>query len=436
MRFQDFEVLHAQIASKTPGISQLLELEAQLDAASGTMTTRFFNVDSTTGKRHEEHFASGLVSFEDPSRWTAEWSRVEHLILGRIDALDQLAATGKASRLNKNMAYTLFKNVVDYADRYRGIDDVVINDHEAFANITLTNDRHGSHHTPPHWIDSVCHLAGLIMNGSDASNTRDYFYVTPGCESFRLHKPLEAGGKYRSYVRMFQLPSENFGGSIVYGGDVYIFQGDTVVGMVGQIRFRRVPRMLMDRFFIAPDAKTSTSHAAPVAALKPASTVAVAAFKKDAPPVPIKKAQLSTPPASIPITPQRIDITPSKQQAKPRFGPVEPLTPPSEETLEKVYPEPIAAAAPATPAPSVTEITIEAPAGVAGHCLQVIARETNLPMESLADEAAFADLGIDSLLSLVLAEKFRAEVGIEIKSSLFLECPTIGEMKAWLTQNC
>jgi asperthecin polyketide synthase len=45
-------------------------------------------------------------------------------------------------------------------------------------------------------------------------------------------------------------------------------------------------------------------------------------------------------------------------------------------------------------------------------------------------------LGVDSLMSLVLSEKFRAELGLEIKSSLFLECPTIGEMTGWLEQYC
>jgi hypothetical protein len=32
-------------------------------------------------------------------------------------------------------------------------------------------------------------------------------------------------------------------------GDVYVFQDDVIIGMVGGIQFRRYPRILMNRFF-------------------------------------------------------------------------------------------------------------------------------------------------------------------------------------------
>jgi asperthecin polyketide synthase len=73
---------------------------------------------------------------------------------------------------------------------------------------------------------------------------------------------------------------------------------------------------------------------------------------------------------------------------------------------------------------------------VVGQCLQLMARETGLDIGDLTADASFVQLGIDSLMSLVLSEKFRAELGIEVKSSLFLECPTIGDMTSWLEQYC
>ncbi len=69
-------------------------------------------------------------------------------------------------------------------------------------------------------------------------------------------------------------------------------------------------------------------------------------------------------------------------------------------------------------------------------CLRLIARETGLDVEAFSDNATFVELGVDSLMALVLSEKFRNELGLEIKSSLFLECVTVGDMKAWLEQNC
>jgi asperthecin polyketide synthase len=409
MNLSDVEVLHAQVALEKKGSVQPLVLKAHLDLATSSMSLAWFNASVETGECAAESFATAVVRFEDPAEWTKEWDRLSHLVLGRMEALEQRAAEGKASKLSKPLAYALFKNVVDYADRYRGMDQVVLHEHEAMAEVTLVEERHGSWHTPPHWIDSVSHLAGLVMNGSDASNTRDFFYVTPGCSSFRLLNPLEAGGKYRSYVRMFPLPEE----ANMYAGDVYILQGERIVGMVGQIRFRRVPRILMDRFF-SPAA--AASHAAQQQEAAPSATT----VKKTTPPA------AAAVPVSAPVVPSKPVAIPLPAVSKSEDS-TPPLTPPSEERSpeESVV---------VTPAESDRGDPVDT--GVVGQCLQVMARETGLELEALTADASFVQLGVDSLMSLVLSEKFRAELGIEIKSSLFLECPTIGEMTAWLEEYC
>ncbi|THC91909.1 hypothetical protein EYZ11_008639 [Aspergillus tanneri] len=392
MNLSDMEVLHAQVANKTKGSIQPLVLKAHLDLSTGCMSLAWFNASAETGDCIGESFATAVVRFEDPASWTKEWDRLSHLVLGRIEALEERADQGKASKLSKPLAYALFKNVVDYADRYRGMDQVVLHDHEAVADVTLTAERHGTWHTPPHWIDSVSHLAGLVMNGSDASNTRDYFYVTPGCASFRLLNPLEAGGKYRSYVRMFPLPEE----ANMYAGDVYILQDERIIGMVGQIRFRRVPRLLMDRFF-------SPSSSAPVLehVQKPQATPpSVPSVLKSAPP----------PAAAVPIPVPALARSEESSEESPKESPV--ITPAASERGDPLD------------------------NGVVGQCLRVMARETGLDLEALTPDASFVQLGVDSLMSLVLSEKFRAELGVEIKSSLFLECPTIGEVTAWLEEYC
>lgn len=126
----------------------------------------------------------------------------------------------------------------------------MLDGHEAYADITLVPERQGTWHTPPHLIDSVFHLAGLIMNGSVASSTKDFFYVTPGWDIFLISKPLGPGAGYRSYIEIFPTNEPN-----MYAGNVYVFQDDTIVGTMGQMRFRRVPRLLMDKFFSPSDMK-------------------------------------------------------------------------------------------------------------------------------------------------------------------------------------
>lgn len=408
MNLSDVEVLHAQVANKDKHSIQPLMLKAHLDLSTSSMSLSWFTASPETGECAAESFATAVVRFEDAAAWTNEWDRLSHLVLGRIETLEERATQGKASRLSKPLAYALFKNVVDYAVRYQGMDQVVLHEHEAVADVTLSPERHGSWHTPPHWIDSVSHLAGLVMNGSDASNTRDYFYVTPGCSSFRLLNPLEAGAKYRSYVRMFPMPHE----ANMYAGDVYILQGGRIVGMVGQIRFRRVPRLLMDRFFSAPAASSADhlTQSGRVHVQQPKSTTA-------------KRPNVLNTVASL------CHGAAAAGTARHQ-GASSPAVSSDEQASEDDSSEESAISTPASSDKGGSDT------GLVAQCLQVMARETGLELESLTPDASFVELGIDSLMSLVLSEKFRAELGIEIKSSLFLECPTIGELKAWLEEYC
>lgn len=216
MNVFNLEVFHAQVAHKDRSIAQLLQMEANIDLPGQQTKIHFYNVDNQ-GVRSQNAYATVIVKYESLEAWQAEWKRMKHLVTGRIEALDSLAAVGTANTVCRNMAYTLFKNVVDYADRYRGMRSITRNEYEAFADVSLDRDRHGTWNTPPHWIDSIFHLGGFIMNGSDASNTRDFFYVTPGWGSARLALPLDPGKSYRSYVKMSPMAESN-----MYLGDVYV----------------------------------------------------------------------------------------------------------------------------------------------------------------------------------------------------------------------
>lgn len=406
MNLADVVVLHGQVAKKAEGATQLILLEAELDLAARHMSLSWSNAADDGHKASGGPFATGSIRFEDPAAWRREWSRVQHLVQGRIDAL---SAAGDANRLSRNMAYALFRNVVDYAPRYRGMETVVLRGHEAFADVTLAPESHGTWHTPPHWTDSVSHLAGLVMNGSDASDTGAYFYVTPGCETFRLLRPLGPATRYRSYVRMFALPGEPG----VHAGDLYILDRDSgeVVGEVGQLRFRRVARLLMDRFFSPPDgagAGAGGSRAPHVRASAPGKTAAAAERVAVAPRTTARSLETTTPEAAVAVL--TVDATGTKDTGTPQL-----------ETQNE--------------APVSSEAVFSS-SGIVNDCIGLIARETGLEASELKGESAFVQLGVDSLMSLVLSEKFRAELALEVKSSLFLECPTISEFAAWLEQYC
>ncbi|KAK5654604.1 hypothetical protein OQA88_7234 [Cercophora sp. LCS_1] len=370
------------VANKNTNVPQLIRVLVSSDIASNTAQLTWYSSDP-------EPFATATLVFGNPAEWLDAWKPLTHLIAGRVEALDALAEQGKANRFSHGMAYRLFAaSLVDYADKYRGMQSVVLHGLEAYADVELTKEKGGKWTVPPFFVDGVAHLAGFVMNVSEEIDTAKDFCVTPGWNSMRFAKPLVAGGKYRSYVKMIPTTED----PSVYLGDVYILQDGEIVGLVGGIKFRRYPRLLLNRFFSPPDeGHAPAKKAAVVHAPAPAAAPVVAA-------------------APVPVA------TPAVVAA-----PVQPPAP-------TPAPAPTPVAAPVAPAPALdTEST-------AVKALLLVANEAGLQLEDLEDEASFPSLGIDSLMSLVIAEKFREELGITVGGSLFLEYPTVGDLKAWLLE--
>lgn len=376
--------LVAQRNTKVPQYFRVTATTADINAAGADLMWQNVANDGTVS----EPFATCRVAYGSGDTWLSSWSPLAHLVQGRIETLERLAAEGIANRFSHKMAYTLFSSsLVDYADKYRGMQAVVMNEFEAFADVTLKDvSGGGDYEVPPYFIDSVIHLAGFIMNVSDASDTANTFCVTPGWDSMRLARPLVAGQKYRSYVKM--IPTE--ADPSVYLGDVYVFQDGAIMGMVGGMQFRRYPRILMNRFFAAPDSSVAMSYAA---------------------------ASSSSPAVPAPVP------APAVSQPKPTVaGIAEPSAP-----FPGPTPVPTHAPIPAAPATVDSDST-------SGKAFILIAKEAGLDLSDLVDDAAFANIGVDSLMSLVIAEKFREELGIVVAGSFFLEYPTVGALRSWLEE--
>ncbi|KAG5917823.1 hypothetical protein E4U42_007099, partial [Claviceps africana] len=374
---QDLVVTKGLVAKRDRKSPQLLRVTAQTtDMRSSGVSLTWQNVDND-GTVHEA-FATAKMALGNADEWLASWSPMAHLVHSRIEALERLVAEGTANRFSRAMAYGLFAaNLVDYADKYRGMQSVVMHGLEGFADVRLSDKEGGVWTVPPHFIDSVAHLAGFIMNCSDAVNTRHDYCVTPGWTSMRFARPLVPGARYRSYVKMIPRPDD----PTTYLGDVYVLQDAVIVGKVGGIQFRRYPRLLLDRFFSPPD----------VAATKAGASASAAAATR-----PGEKEKQKPPPDGAPHTP-----------AAETKGPL------------------VSAKATAVQ---------PAPDSVAAKALVLIAKEAAMDPSQLQDDARFAELGIDSLMSLVIAEKFRIELDVKVGGSLFLDYPTIGDLRKWLEE--
>ncbi|KAL8757001.1 MAG: hypothetical protein Q9199_002543 [Rusavskia elegans] len=66
--------------------------------------------------------------------------------------------------------------------------------------------------------------------------------------------------------------------------------------------------------------------------------------------------------------------------------------------------------------------------GISDRGLEVVAAEVGVPMSELSANVVFADIGVDSLMSLTISSRLREELGTEISSTLFVDCPSVADL--------
>ncbi|KAK9417967.1 putative Polyketide synthase [Seiridium unicorne] len=348
----------------TKAKSQILRMSVKANAAEG-----YADLLWTTGEgaKKTEH-ANCKVFFGDNEEWLGEFGRVDYLIKSRVEALRAAEQRGDASKIGRGLAYKLFAALVDYDRRYRGMESVILDSEtcEATAKVVFqTSPEDGTFHTAPYWIDSVCHISGFILNGSDAIDSREQVFISHGWGSMRFAERLSADKTYQTYIRM-----QNVKGTKMMSGDAYIFDGDKLIGLAGDVRFQAIPRKVLN--IVLPPQGAAAASAAP-------ARVAPATAKPTAKAPTKEKKQVTS--ANLPAVNKKL-----------------------------------------------TKNTVVA------QVMDVIAKETGVSHDELADNIAFADLGVDSLMGLTISGRLREELELDIDSHAFNDHSTVGAFKAFLAQ--
>jgi iterative type I PKS product template protein len=363
-----------------PTGGQHLQIEGNADLELNQVSIKFRTVTADGSKVLAEH-AVGVVKYEDVNVWKEEWGRIQYMVQAQIDLLKQKLETGAAHKVLRGMAYKLFKALVTYADNYRGMEEVILDGKqtEATAQVQFqTSAADGDFLCSPYWIDSLAHLSGFIVNASDHLDSENSVYISHGWGSIKIAKKLSPETKYRSYVRMQPAPGN------ISVGDVYIMEGSEIIGMVMGLKFQNIPRRALN-IMMPPAGKAPSTPGAKIAA-KPVAAKAL-------PAAPVKTAA----------------------------GPVKAAKSVSKTVVVK-------------PAKAPKAVKVTASTGVTSKVMKIIAEETDVDMSELVEEAAFENLGVDSLLSLTISARFREELELDIPSSLFTDCATVGELKKHFAQ--
>ncbi|PNS21399.1 beta-ketoacyl-acyl-carrier-protein synthase II [Sphaceloma murrayae] len=366
------------IKNVAPPEGQHLQLEAQADLEDGTAKLVFRSV-TPEGKTLVEH-AHCTVKFEDIKTWQESWDNISFMVKSQIENLQLKTKTQEAHVIGRGLAYKLFKVFVNYSDAYRGMEEIILDNKttEASASISFqTKPEDGDFYFPAYWCDSMAHLGGFIVNATDLCDSDNFVSVSHGWGSIKVAKPMSADKKYRNYVRMLEKPGN------VTQGDVYIFDGDEIIAVVGALKFQKIPRKVLNTFLPPQKAGVAAAVAAPT---------------------PVRSAMKATPSVNT--------------QAKAAV--------PKHTAIENPTPKPAQA----------KKVDLGKPVGptILSRVMQIIASETDVDSSELVDQAAFENLGVDSLMSLTISARFREELDMDISSTLFTDFPTVGEMQKHFAQ--
>ena len=218
--------------------SQVLKVSASRKASDQAVKI----IISSQGKYGSQDHADCTVVYGDGQQWMDEWQMNAYLIQSRVDQLVQPVDPTKVHRLLKEMIYKQFQTVVTYSKQYHNIDEIFMDCelNETAANIKFQPAAgNGSFIYSPYWIDTVAHLAGFVLNAS-TKTPADTVFISHGWRSFRIAAPLSDERTYRGYVRMQPIGTRG-----VMAGDVYIFDGDQVVVVCKGIKFQTIKRNVL-----------------------------------------------------------------------------------------------------------------------------------------------------------------------------------------------
>ncbi|KAA8641742.1 uncharacterized protein ATNIH1004_010681 [Aspergillus tanneri] len=231
----------------------------------------------------------------------------------------------------------------------------------------------GTFHTHPAYLDGLTQAGGFVMNCNHNNDLDVEVFVDHGWESLQVYETLSKEQTYSTFCQMSERDQRK------YQGDVTVFDESwRVLASYKGIVFQGVPRRVL-RFFLT------------VEGVKPPRCQ------------PQQKGNAE---------PARSAVTVSKPSM------------------------------PSVPAASTKTTRVNGPApatrskhSLAEPALKIISEESGVSLSDLTDDSVFSDIGIDSLLSLVITSRFREELNLDIEfDDIFTRYTSVKELNSFLRQ--
>ena len=385
MSVSDLEITRALVVPK-PDAEQVVKTKVSYSSASDKASIVIHSVDAKSSGEH----GSCQVTFEDSIAWFRQQSQTSFLVKERIDSLKDMGAGGKAHRLLQPVIYKLFENLVAYGPNYKGMQEVWMDAEcrDAVANVRLPNTAgSGNFQYNPFWIDTIAHLAGFLLNAGLKYPT-DIACLSLGFENWRSLGELQCDKTYTTYVNMQETDTPS-----ILLGTAYVYDGDKLIHVTTNVKFQSLKKSILRTVLL--------------------------------------------PPVSSAVADQRAKAKSQQQQ----LAVIAPASPgiscscsedmDSGSNVSSVNGCEMSDGGCCAPASAIIEDGVR----LVEALLCVVAEETGYDVAEMQAETAFADMGVDSLMSITITAVLNDEVGVELPATFFLEHPTVGEARTALLGN-
>ena len=374
------------------GGPQLLRSTAILDSVAKQASCRFFSVDGA-GRETMQHSVCIIRFLAESLR-----PRMQQKLPGiqtRFQQMKSASNDGKIYRFNGNMAYNMVRELAQFPEEFHCIDETILDNDKLEAACTVSFGgfkKGGTFHTHPAYIDGLTQSGGFIMNAHDKVDLSKTVYVNHGWESFQIWEPISDKHQYKTHVKMHPAQDSQ------YRGDIICFLDDRVVAFVGGVCLQGVPRRVL-AYMLKSTAKETTGKTdskqlkqqSKQQSSKLSSTSALVSDRPSATSTVTVASSLSVPQVNAITNNQGKG---SSVSAPPLRG------------------------------------TEGSGSAITGEVLQIICEESGIERTSLTDDTILADVGVDSLLTLVIGGRIREELEIDVDvDCVFSEWKTVKDVK-------
>ena len=437
--------------------TQSLRVTASKEGKDGSVKVV---ISSKHNDKTQEH-ATCKVVYGDGHQWMQDWSRNAYLVQSRMESISGPGKAIKVHRLLKEMIYRQFQTVVNYNEQYHSINELHMDCelNEAVANIKFQPSAGiGEFKFSPYWLDTVAHLGGFILNAS-VHTPADTVFISHGWENFQIAAPLSDQKTYHGYVRMQEQGSRG-----VMAGDVYVFDGDEIVVLCKGLKFQKMKRTILNNLLgtTKDPMPASTSHAIAVNQ-KLQRTVAVTEAKVKPPTVDshnsfseilaiiagevgVNVSELTdgTKVSDLGVDSlltisilgklrmeTKLDLPSSLFTSCPTFADLraffsDKLVSPQGQAYDIDSDDSSYGTGSATNTQQSSALSTppeaEAPDAVA-VLMSIIAHEVGLDATEILPSTPFAEIGVDSLLTISILDAFKTQIGMSLPAMFFQENP-------------